>query len=331
MSATVTLPPGAALCHLPAGFRLVRGGELAGAALAYERQGPVDAPTVVVLGGISAGRHTSAHAQVPGRGWWDGIVGPGAAIDTERYSVLSFDWLGGAGSSTAPAAGEAFPFVDAADQAAALWHLCDALRIPRLHAVIGSSYGGMVAMHAAAQAPSRVARLCCLGASHRSHPQASAFRAVQRGIVELGLRSGTAGESLALARALALATYRTPGELHERFAGAATVGSDGSVRLPVQDWLDARGADFAAHWTAEQFLCLNRSIDAHRIEPAQIAVPTWLLAFVGDQLVPPSEVRELALALPQLRAHRELRSRYGHDAFLKELLHVGAFLREVLS
>lgn len=331
MSATVTLPPGAALCHLPAALRLARGGELAGAVLAFERVGPSDAPVVVVLGGISAGRHVCAHAIDARRGWWEGVVGAAASIDTERFQVLSFDWLGGAGSSTAPASGESFPFVDAADQAAALWHLCDALRITRLYAVIGSSYGGMVAMHAAAQAPSRVARLGCIGAAHRSHPQASAFRAVQRGIVELGLRSGTASESLALARALALATYRTPGELLERFEGAPNFEIDGSVRLPVQDWLEARGADFAAHWGASQFLCLNRSIDAHRIEPAQVTVPAWLLAFVGDQLVPPSEVRELALALPQLRAHRELRSRYGHDAFLKEPVHLGAFLREVLS
>jgi homoserine O-acetyltransferase/O-succinyltransferase len=331
MSATVTVPPGAALCHLPAAFQLARGGELAGGVLAFERLGPSDAPVVAVLGGISAGRHPCAHAASARRGWWDGIVGAGAAIDTERFQVLSFDWLGGAGSSTAPAAGEPFPFVDAADQAAALWHLCDALRLPKLHAIIGCSYGGMVALHAAAQAPARVARLGCIAAAHRSHPQASAFRAVQRGIVELGVRTGAVRESLALARALALTTYRTPGELQQRFAGAPNFGGDGSVRLPVQDWLDARGAEFAAHWGAEQFLCLNRSLDAHRIEPAQVTVPTWLLAFVGDQLVPPSEVRELALALPQLRAHRELRSRFGHDAFLKEPVLTGTFVREVLS
>ena len=106
---------------------------------------------------------------------------------------------------------------------------------------------------------------------------------------------------------------------------------DGDVVYPVHDWLAARGAAFAQHWAAEQFLCLNRSIDAHAIDPRTVTVPSWLLAFVGDQLVPPSEVRELALQLPELRAHRELRSRYGHDAFLKEPVHLGAFLREVLS
>lgn len=330
MSAAITLPVGVELCHLPARFPLVHGGELVGGCLAYERQGPADAPTVVVLGGISAGRHVSAHARVPQRGFWDGLVGDGLPIDTRRHQVLAFDWLGGAGSSTSPADGEAFPFVDAADQARALWHLVDSLRLDRLHAIVGSSYGGMVAQHVAAQQPARVRRLACIGAAHRSHPQASAWRKVQRDVVELGLRAGDGRAALALARALALTTYRTPGELRERFEAPPRVDAAG-LHYPVHDWLAARSADFVQHWNAEQFLCLNRSIDAHRIEPRAIPVPTWLLAFVGDQLVPPSEVRELALQLPELRAHRELRSRFGHDGFLKEPVAVGAFLREVLS
>ncbi|HEU4417372.1 MAG TPA: homoserine O-acetyltransferase, partial [Planctomycetota bacterium] len=77
MSAVITLPVGAELCHLPASFPLARGGVLEGAVLAFERQGPVRAPVVVVLGGISAGRHVSAHAAVPGPGWWQDFVGPG--------------------------------------------------------------------------------------------------------------------------------------------------------------------------------------------------------------------------------------------------------------
>lgn len=330
MSASITLPQGVQLCHLPTRFPLQHGGELVGGSLAYERQGPADAPLVVVLGGISAGRHVSAHAAAPAPGFWDGLVGARAAIDTRRCQVLAFDWLGGAGCSTAPAAGEAFPFVAAEDQARALWHLVDALGLGRVHALVGSSYGGMVALHAAAQQPQRVRRLAAIAAAHRSHPQASAWRKVQRDVVELGLRAGAPQEALAVARALALCTYRTPSELLERFGGAPGF-RDGDVVYPVQEWLAARGSAFAAQWTAEQFLCLNRSIDAHCVAPSTVTVPTWLLAFVGDQLVPPSEVRELALQLPDLRAHRELRSRYGHDAFLKEPRYVSTFLQEVLS
>jgi homoserine O-acetyltransferase len=331
MSSAITLPRGVELCHLPSPFPLVHGRALTGAVLAFERQGPPGAPTIVVLGGISAGRHVCASAAVPERGWWEGIVGPDEAIDTTRFQVLAFDWLGGVGSSTAPGHdGEPFPFVDAADQARALWHLVDHLQIERVHALVGSSYGGMVALHAAAQRPSRAARLAVLAAAHRSHAQANAWRAVQRGIVELGLRTGAERAALALARQLALTTYRTPGELADRFGQPGTVVGD-AVRFPVQDWLDARSAEFAGRWNAAAFLCLNRSIDAHRIDPRTVAVPAWVLAFGGDQLVPPEDVRALALALPDLRCHREVRSRYGHDAFLKETGQVAAFLREVLS
>jgi len=330
MSAAITLPQGVELCHLPADFALARGGRLPGAVLAFERQGPAGAPVVVVLGGISAGRHVSAHRAVQGPGWWEGFVGDGLPIDTTRFQVLAFDWLGGAGNSTAPAAGETFPFVATEDQAAALHWLLRALRIESVHALVGSSYGGMVGLQFAARFPQQVQRLCAIAAPHESHPQASAWRAVQRGIVELGLRSGDGREALALARALAMTTYRTPGELGERFRGAP-VFHGSSVRFPVQDWLQARGEQFADRWLPEQFLCLCNSIDAHRIDPAQVAVPTWVCGFVGDQLVPSSQVRELAAALPALRLHREVPSRYGHDAFLKERPAVEALLREVLS
>lgn len=328
MSAAVTVPFGVELCHLPSPFPLCRGASLAGASLAYERQGPRGAPVVVVLGGISAHRHVAAHAALPQRGWWEGVVGasrgeaaPG--IDTARFQVLSFDWLGGAGCSTTPAAGEAFPFVDVRDQARALWALCDALRIDRVHAIVGSSYGGMVAQHAAAQHPGRCERLVVLAAAHRSHPQASAWRHVQRAVVERGVADGAPRAALELARALAMTTYRSPVELGERFAG-------GLDDRELADWLDARGRSFAELWNAEQFLCCNRSIDAHRIDPREVRVPTWLCAFDSDQLVPPRDVRELALALPDLRGHRELRTRYGHDGFLKETRAVSAFVREAL-
>lgn len=329
MSSTVTLSPGAGVCHLPVRFPLARGAVLAGGVLAYERIGPVDAPVVVVLGGISAGRHCCAHEGAPARGWWEGLVGDGCAIDTRLVQVLSFDWLGGVGGSTAPGEGEEVPFVGTEDQARALVHLLDELRIDRVRAVVGSSYGGMVALQCGVLAAGRFERLAVIAASAASHPMASASRAVQRALVELGLRTGRGREALELARALAMTTYRTPEELGERFTGAPVFDGQG-VRLPVHDWLAAHGARFAARWTPERFLCLNRSIDAHVVDPAAVRVPVALLGFDGDQLVPAAQIRDLARALPHLLVHHERRSRFGHDAFLKEPAVVAAFLREVL-
>ena len=319
MTAAITVPAGAGLCHLPSPFRLHRGGELRAACLAYERQGPRDAPVVVVLGGISAHRHVAASPAVPQPGWWRGVVGAGFGIDTERVQVLSFDWLGGVGGSSAPGAGEAFPFVDARDQARALWALCDVLRIDEVAAIVGASYGGMVAMHAAAERPDRCQRLVAIAAAHRSHPQASAWRRVQRAIVEHGRDRA----AVALARQLAMTTYRSPGELAARFGG-------GVDDRDLARWLTARGERFAADWNAEQFLCLNRSIDGHVIEPARLAVPTYLLAFDSDLLVPAGTVRELARGVPHLLRYGELSTPFGHDAFLKETAAVGAFVQEAL-
>jgi homoserine O-acetyltransferase len=127
-----------------------------------------------------------------------------------------------------------------------------------------------------------------------------------------------------------MTTYRTPVELQQRFGGVASFSGQGH-RFPVQDWLEARGAAFAGDWLPEQFLCLNNSIDAHRVDPARVTTPTWLLGFATDQLVPPSQLADLAQALPQLRAHREVASLFGHDAFLKEHAAVSAFVREVLQ
>jgi homoserine O-acetyltransferase len=319
MSSAVTLPEGAELCHLPA-LPLAQGGELRSAVLAFERQGPPDAPAVVVLGGISAGRHASAHARVPGPGWWDAFVGDGLPVDTRRVQVLAVDWLGGIGASSGPSNGPAGGPIATQDQADAVAALLDELRIPRLRAWIGCSYGGMVGLQFAARHPQRLSRLLAVAAAHKTHPQASAWRAVQQGIVELGIAHGCERQALALARQLAMTTYRSPQELAARFAEA-----------PVQDWLAHHGEAFAARWSAAAFLCLVRSIDAHRVDPAQVAVDTWLASFDSDQLVPAADVRALARALPRCVQHRQLATVHGHDAFLKERRLLAPLLREVLS
>ncbi|MCA8948523.1 MAG: homoserine O-succinyltransferase [Planctomycetes bacterium] len=313
MSAALTLPAGVRLCHLPSPFRLAGGETLAGAVVAYELDGPADAPVVVVLGGISADRVA--------RRWWPGVVGTGAAVDSERFRVLSIDWLGGAGCSTAPAAGEAFPAISTRDQALAVAAVLDELGVARVRALIGASYGGMVAQQLALLAPRRIERLVVLAAAERSHSQASAWRWLQREIVALGSAAGHGEAALALARGLAMTTYRSPGELAARFEDPAE----------LHGWLAARGRAFAERFIPEQFTCLNASIDAHAVDAAAIDVPTTAVAFTSDQLVPPADVRRFADALPRLLRCVEIATPFGHDGFLKETVAVSAVLAEVLS
>ncbi|HEY4560985.1 MAG TPA: homoserine O-succinyltransferase, partial [Lysobacter sp.] len=184
-----------------AGMRRVR--------LRYEAVGDAHLPTVLVAGGISAHRHLAANAADPSRGWWEAQVGAGRAIDPTRHHVLAIDWLGADGLLDVP--------IDPADQADAIAALLDRLGIPRLHAFVGASYGAMVGLQLAARHPARVDRLVAISGVHRAHPYSSAWRALQRRIVQLGALQCDGVDGLVLARQVALLGYRTPEEFEERF------------------------------------------------------------------------------------------------------------------
>jgi homoserine O-acetyltransferase len=124
--------------------------------------------------------------------------------------------------------------------------------------------------------------------------------------------------------------YRSPQELARRFDAAPELRGDG-VRVASQDWLDAAAARFVERFDAPRYLALSESIDLHAIDPASVPVPTWLVAFDSDQLVPLDDLQALAGALPACRGLRVIASDYGHDAFLKETDAVAAAIRAVLD
>lgn len=331
---------------VPLGARwpLTHGGTLDGAVVAYRLAslGADDArPVVVALGGISAGRHVTSCAIDPTPGWWEPIVGAGRAIDTTRFRVLSLDYLGGSGRTTGPlrpavwrrdgcGARAPFPSIDTRDQARALVAVLDHLGIDRVHAIVGSSYGGMVALALGTQDAARVDRAVVISAAHAAHPMATALRSVQREVVRLGLETGRSRDAVRLARGLAMTTYRTAEEFAERFDGAPSWTACGP-RFPVQDYLDAQGARFADTFSPASFLCLSESIDLHRIDPAAQTRPATLVAVESDVLVPVWQMRALRDALGGPVAFHEIASRFGHDAFLKEVDAVSAIVREALE
>ena len=134
----------------------------------------------------------------------------------------------------------------------------------------------------------------------------------------------------ALARALGITTYRTAEEFADRF-GAAPVRTAAGYRFPVEDYLEHGGTRFAIGCEAERYVALSESIDLHRIDPSEITTPTTLLAVEGDQLVPIWQVHELFGRLAGPGRVVEITSRYGHDAFLKEVSAVDALIRSALS
>jgi homoserine O-acetyltransferase len=321
--------PSATPARLPAGYELLAdvhllpgplelhfGGRLSEVRVAYRMAGMAGAPVVVVLGGISAGRAVFGLAG-EGPGWWEDCVGSGRALDTDRFRVLGMDFLGGSHQTTGPREGELFPSVSAFDQAELIVRLADHLGIGRLQAAIGASYGGMVALALAERHATRLAHAVVVSAAHRTHPMSTAWRSVQRNVVRYALSHGEGPRGLVLARALAMATYRSAREFEERFPGEPERTADG-FRFPVESYLLSRGASYAAHYRPEAFVCLSESIDLHRVEPEAIHVPTTLVAVEEDQLVPVPDMRTLRDRLGGNCRLVEISSLYGHDAFLKE-------------
>lgn len=305
-----------AVHELPGGLELHFGGRLDRVEVAYRLAGARGAPVVAVLGGISAGRNVFS-LQPGAPGWWEDAIGPGRALDTDRYRVLGVDFLGGSHRSTGPDVGQVFPSVSAFDQARLLVALMDRLGIGRLRASLGASYGGMVTLALAQAHPQRVEHAVVLSAAHRTHPMSTAWRSVQRAIVRYALGHGEGPRGLVLARALAMATYRSAREFEERFPGPAEATPEG-FRFPVESYLLARGESYAAVYKPEAFVCLSESIDLHRVDPAAIRVPTTLLGVQEDQLVPLADMRQLRDRHGGNCSLTEISSIYGHDAFLKE-------------
>jgi homoserine O-acetyltransferase len=314
---------------LPAGYECVEGtltldhplplhfgGELAGVEIAYRLAGAKGAPAVAALGGISAGRNVFA-VRKGEQGWWEDIVGPGKPLDTDRYRVLGMDFLGGSHRTTGPAPGQLFPSISARDQVTCLLALMAHLGIDQLRGCVGASYGGMVTLALAEMYPAKVEHGVVISAAHRTHPMSTAWRSVQRNLVRYAISHDEGARGLVLARALAMATYRSAREFEERFSGEA-VRRDGTFVFPVEAYLLARGESYASHYRPEAFVCLSESIDLHRVEPGRIQVPMTLVAVEEDQLVPISDVRALRDGISGTCQLVEINSLYGHDAFLKE-------------
>ena len=298
---------------LPQSFALHYGDPLPDAKVSFRLVGPKDGPLIVVLGGISAHRIVSGAAE----GWWPEMVGPGLGIDTRRLRVLGIDYIGGRGMSSTPEVGGKFPPISSYDQAAALHQILRHLHVKTVHAMVGASYGGMVSLCFAERYPSFVRHIVVLSAADKAQALSTAWRSVQRQIVREAIARGDGGSGLKLARALAMATYRSAVEFSLRFGGAAVRTADG-FRFPVEDYLFARGDDYVQKYRAESFLTLSESIDLHQMDATLVQTPATLIAVREDQLVPFNDMQALSARLNGPRQLIEINSIFGHDAFLKE-------------
>lgn len=321
------LPVDEGVLQVPGEWALHHGGRLEAARIAWRLTGPPGAPIICTLGGIWCDRFLF-DPQSAQRGCWREIVGPARALDASRYRILSFDYLGGRGESTGPQSGAPFPSVSTYDQADALVRLMDHLGVASLRAIVGGSYGGMVALAFAERHPERVSALVIVSAADRPHPMAIAWHSIQRHIVQFAIQCGRGQEGLSLARAIGMSLYRSAEEFAARFPGAPSL-RDGRFTFPVERYLFADAAELTG-FRAEAFLCLSESLDLHHVDAGRIFVPTTAVGAREDQLVPLADVRALAARMGSASLH-EISSIHGHDAYLREAVQLRTILAGALG
>lgn len=300
----VPLPP--ALQHL---------GATTGATLTGDPDGPV----VVVLGGISGNRFVCPTGD-GNEGWWRGLVGAGCALDPRHYRILGIDFAADANGRIAPSTRE---------QAEVICAALDALGIDRARAIVGASYGGMVALSLAQNFPDRVEKLVVISAGAEPHSAATAVRELQRRVVALGIANGDSAEALSIARGMAMLTYRTQQEFAGRFTGGLPDHDPLGTSEPGA-YLRSRGKAFQDVMSPERFLSLSASIDRHAVDPSRIDLPILLIGANSDQLVPAEQMISLAEQLGDNAELHLLDSLYGHDMFLKEAGRIGALVSPFL-
>ena len=278
------------------------------------------APVIAVLGGISASKHVTSSPLDASLGWWEDVVGPGRAIDTRKFQVLGIDYVT-TGRGGAP--------VTTIDQAEALATALDRAGVHSLHAVVGASYGGMVALAFGARYARRTKRLVVISAAHERDPIATALRHLQRRVVALGNAVGRERDGLAIARGIAMTSYLTPRHFEERLEGCDREDSR-VVEDRIGSYLKANGEEFAEQWTSERYNALSLSLDLHKIRPEDVTVPTTVIAITSDRLVGVAQSRELANRLGGPSQLIELDSSLGHDAFLGDA-RIGRFINELVQ
>ncbi len=345
--------------HRPMALEL--GGRLTGVTQSYETWGTlnVGADNAVLLCHAWTGdSHVTGDAGPghPTPGWWEGVVGPGLAIDTERFFVVCVNVLGGCQGSTGPASldpgtgqpyGSDFPIVTIRDMVRAQRHVADHLGVTRWHSVVGGSMGGMQALEWAITYPDRVSSLVVLASCLQATAQQIAWGAIGRRAVRLDpkWRNGNyydaeAGdgphEGLSVARMLAQVTFRSDDVFTDRFG--RQLAADGSTgmwqRFEVERYLDHHGDKLVRRFDANSYLSASKAMDLHDVARGRggleaavgrIKVPTLTMGIWSDVLFPSYQQRQIAALLQAndtAARYVEIDSEHGHDAFLLDLQQV---------
>ncbi len=367
---TEFIPPGTRFVELPSPFAFKRGEQLEGARIAYETWGELAADAsnaVLILTGLSPNAHAAANAGNSEPGWWDAMLGPGKAIDTNRWFVICVNSLGSCKGSTGPASINPktgapyrleFPDLSIEDVARAAQEVVRALGVQQLACVIGNSMGGMSALAYLLLHPGAARAHINVSGSARALPFSIAIRSLQREAIRLdpawdhgNYDDDTYPENgMRMARKLGVVTYRSAMEWDGRFG---RVRLDSEVReddpfgleFEVERYLEGHARRFVHQFDPNCYLYLSRSMDWFDLAEyadgdvmaglARIRVARSLSIGVHtDILFPLQQQQEIADGLRAGGAESEfvaLPSPQGHDAFLVDIERFGPVISRFLS
>ena len=347
---------------------LDNGATLAPVEIAYETYGELNRAktnAILVLHAFSGDAHAAGISADGGKpGWWDNMIGPGKAFDTNRYFVLCSNILGGCRGSTGPASidpetgcpyGMKFPVITIRDMVRLQKMLTDSLGIERLLAVTGGSMGGMQALEWAVSYPDAVAAAIPIATTARHSAQQIAFNEVGRQAIvadpdwnEGDYYGGKPpARGLAVARMVGHITYMSDDSMREKFGrrlrSKEKFGFDFSVDFEVESYLRYRGSEFVNRFDANSYLYITKAMDYFDLAGEGGSLATTLekvkarflvISFSSDWLYPSYQSLEIVRALRRRNlnvAYCELPSNYGHDAFLVDVAEQTDLIRGFLA
>ena len=357
-------PTGDRLFHDVGTLALEGGASLPDVRVAYETWGEFDGSNaVLVLHALTGDSHVLGPTGLghPTPGWWSGLVGPGLAVDTDRWFVVAPNVLGGCQGTTGPSSlapdgrpwGSRFPRTTVRDQVELERRLADGLGIGSWAGVLGGSMGGMRAIEWAVTHPERVERLLLLASPAAASADQIAWAAPQLAAIreDPGWCGGdyhdrARGEGphvgLGVARRIAHITYRSADELDQRFGRRPQPGEEPGTggRFAVESYLDHHAEKLVHRFDAASYVALTETMNGHDVARdrgsaasalGRVTARTIVAGSTSDRLYPLSQQEELASLIPGAGPVARIESPYGHDAFLIETRRLTAIVGELLG
>ena len=349
-------------------LKLTSGKTLSNVELAYETYGELNSAktnAILVCHALTGDAHAAGwHSGDAKPGWWEIIIGPGKALDTDKYFVICSNVLGGCKGSTGPASinpetGKEyaldFPIITIEDMVHAQKKLIDYLGIEKLHAVIGGSMGGMQALQWTVSYPMMMKKASIIATTPRSSPQQIAFNEVGRQSIisdpywnngEYYDKEKRPQSGLAVARMIGHITYLSDESMYLKFGrdlqDKDELSYDFTLDFQVESYLHHQGATFVKRFDANSYLYITKAVDYFDLSVdgslpdglKKIKSKIQIIAVDSDWLYPVDQSKDLLTALQTIGAevsYNEVKSNYGHDAFLLENGQMNFLLNNFLS